>query len=244
MESFTVKGICKSFRRPEGGELEVLHEISLEGLRGEFIGIIGPNGCGKSTLLKMMAGIVEPDSGKVEISGAPARTAEVGYVPQQASSSLCNWMSIQDNLAFAAKSRNADAVSKALDEFSLRPYSRYFPYQLSGGLRQMAAIACASLASHRVFILDEPLGALDYQNRALVEAALLDLKADGSSAAIVSHDIESTALLCDRIVVLTPKPSSIKAIISVGLPKKRAVGTRFTPEFASAAREICNALVG
>ena len=244
MESFAAKSIYKSFRHPGNGALEVLHDVSLQCMRGEFLGIIGPNGCGKTTLLKMMAGIAEPDSGEAKIYGKPARSAEVGYVPQQGSSSLCNWLSVEGNLAFAAKASNARTVQATLDEFSLRPYSRFYPYQLSGGLRQLASIACASLASSDSFIFDEPLGALDYQNRALVENALLKLREAGASAIMVSHDIESTVLLCDRIAVLTPKPACIKAFVSIGLPKKRMVGTRFTPEFASAAREIYYILVG
>ncbi|MEW5955123.1 MAG: ATP-binding cassette domain-containing protein [Candidatus Micrarchaeota archaeon] len=246
MDAVNAKGVKKKYvlAAKEGvKEFQVLDGVTLHARPGEFVGVLGPNGCGKSTLLRMLAGLEEPDEGAISVFGKSAQESRVGYVPQHTAGALLPWLNGLHNIAFG----NEGAVEKTrqvVAEFGLEKYAHAFPHQLSGGLKQLFAIARSVLFEPDVFLMDEPFSALDYQNKLLVEERLLALREAGNTAVIVSHDIEPTVLLCDRIVVLSEKPARVKALVSVGLPAGRLLETRFTPEFNSVSKRIFDLLRG
>ncbi|MBI5636160.1 ABC transporter ATP-binding protein [Candidatus Micrarchaeota archaeon] len=235
MDAVVIKDLKKSFSNTSSRtetKLCVLDGLSFKVKKGEFVGVIGPNGCGKTTLLKLLVGAQEPDEGEITLFGKSAENTRVGFVPQHVVISLYPWFTARQNIAFA-DSFDEKALEKAnakLSEFNLEKYADYYPYQLSGGLKQLVNIARATLNSE-LFLFDEPFNALDYQNRLLVEQAFLKLKNGVNTALMISHDVESVVLLCDKIIVLSDKPTKIKAVLPVNLPAKRDANTRFTPAF-------------
>lgn len=220
--------------------LHVLDHVSLAIPRGEFVGIIGPNGCGKSTLFKMILGMENPDSGEVTVNGKKPEEVRIGYVPQHGSGALYPWFTSKENLHFATIDNSPETtqlVLAKLNEFGVAPYVDAYPYQLSGGLKQLVSIARATLSSD-IFLLDEPLTGLDFQNRLAVEKKLLGMRDGKNTIVLVSHDIESAILLCDRLVILSSKPTRIKAVLSISLPKHRTHETRFLPAFQTVLNQV------
>ena len=240
MHAVSISNVSKHYRlgsASKENEIKVLDGVSLNVNKGEFIGILGPNGCGKTTLLKIILGLENPENGKVKIDGKEASEALTGYAPQHSSSALYPWFNCFQNIAFASKKPDNEKVLQKLKDFGLENYSQAFPHQLSGGFRQLVSIARATMFSD-VLLLDEPLNALDYQNRLIVEKKLLGMRDGNDTVLMVSHDIESTVLLCDRIIVLSKKPSRIAAVIPVSLPKKRSHDACFTPEFQEIVKKV------
>ena len=248
MDAVSVKDVTKKYSMEQDGagkEITVLDRVSLKVRKGESVGILGPNGCGKTTLLKLIVGVEKPDAGSIIVSGKAPEDARVGYVPQHNSGSLYPWFTAVENVAFADALHPAAIcrASNKLAEFGLGEYATAYPYQLSGGLKQLVAIARATIGSN-VFLFDEPLNALDHQNRVLVEQVFLKLRGEGSTILLVSHDIESTVLLCDKIVVLSEKPTCIKAVLPVNLPEERDSETRFSPAFNLISHQVFQTLKG
>ncbi len=219
-------------------DVGVLGGISFEVRRGDFVAIMGPNGCGKTTLLKTLMGFERQDSGSVSIFGKAPRDARMGYMPQNTSQSLYPWLTSLDNVAFAHPRHDREGAMEKLREWGIPEYAGSYPHELSGGLKQLVSIARATFFGPDVFLLDEPFNSLDYQNRFLVEKRLLALRDGRNTAIMISHDIESAVLLCDRIIVLSEKPARIRATLPVPLAGKRTIESRFTPEFESASRMV------
>lgn len=249
MHAIEVKDVSKQFTLNHTNNtrnLHVLDGISFSVSKGEFVGILGPNGCGKSTLFKLILGLEQPNAGEITVLGKKPHEARIGYVPQHATGALYPWFTSNENLQFALNENQngtVQLVSEKLQDFGVQAYEQMYPYQLSGGLKQLVSIARATLCSD-VFLLDEPLTGLDYQNRLVVEKKLLALRTNQNTVLMVSHDIESTVLLCDKIVVLTAKPARIKAVLSVGLPKNRSHATRFDRAFSEILSQVYSVLTG
>ena len=245
MDAVLVKSVEKKYGRRDG-VTTVLDGISLKVKKGEFVGLIGPNGCGKTTLLKLILGVENPNKGTVSVLGKAPDEVRVGYVPQHNTGSLYPWFTAAENIAFAHPSGNGKAGKRALDklgEFGIRHYANAYPYQLSGGIKQLVSIARATVGSE-VFLFDEPFNALDYQNRFLVEKRFLRLRDGRNSALLVSHDIEPTILTCDRLVILSKKPTRIRAVLPVNLPGKRKHEARFSREFNLILQQVYGILSG
>ncbi|MBU0635590.1 ABC transporter ATP-binding protein [Candidatus Micrarchaeota archaeon] len=217
-----------------GNAITILDAISLTIKKGEFIAILGPNGCGKSTLLKLLMDLEKLEEGSISIFGKTPKEVVIGYGPQQTTEALFPWFTVTENVAFA-KSISMLSMKQALNklkEIGIFHYAQAYPYQLSGGIKQLTTIARATLnESTEVFVFDEPLSGLDYQNRLMVERELSKLRNKHYTTLMVSHDIDSAVLLSDKIIILSEKPSSIRAIIPVNLPKERTYEMRFSPAF-------------
>jgi NitT/TauT family transport system ATP-binding protein len=229
------------------GRVVALDDISLRIAPGEFVCIVGPSGCGKSTLLRILAGLTAQTSGtiKVEASGWAVENAMVFQ-----ESGLFPWMSVEANVGFGLMTRGIPAdeaaarVEAALKLVGLTRFRRHYPHQLSGGMRQRSAIARAFVTDPGMLLMDEPLAALDAQNRVILQAELVRIWEQTRKTVIyITHSIEEALLLGDRTVVMTAHPGRIKQIIDVRFPRPRNLMTlSASPEFGRLKLDIWQVL--
>jgi NitT/TauT family transport system ATP-binding protein len=225
-----VSGVSHQF----GGEGEArfvraLLDTSLEIARGELLCLIGPSGCGKSTLLSIIGGLMAPSSGSVEVGRKPVRgplPREIAYVFQE--NALFPWSTVIENVKLGMlfqgvpKAEQEKRARHSLAAVGLADFADYYPGQLSGGMRQRAALLRTLLYDSDVMLLDEPFGALDAQTKSLMQDWLLQLWADFRKTVLfVTHDLDEALFLSDEIYVLSQRPGRIKARIAVDLPRPR-----------------------
>jgi NitT/TauT family transport system ATP-binding protein len=224
--SFTCHQITKDYGTDDDS-IAALRDLSLSASNNEFLCIVGPSGCGKSTLLKIIAGLVQPDSGSIAFDPPPDPGKQhTAMVFQE--QGLFPWMTVLDNVAFplemagiAKVHRHAEAL-EFIEKIGLRGFANRYPYQLSGGMRQRVAIARAFLANPQILLMDEPFGALDAQTRLVLQTELVSLwNAHPKIVVYVTHDIEEAVLLGDRIVVMTGRPGRTREEIVVPLTRPR-----------------------
>ena len=199
--------------------MEVLHDITLQIKRGEFITIVGHSGCGKSTLLKIMCGLVDYEDGLVERNGhkVDGPGPNCGMVFQE--HRLLPWLKIKDNVGFGLKNMSQEEqeekVRQHLEMVGLKGFEDSYPSQLSGGMSQRAAIARGLANNPTILLLDEPFGALDALTRIQMQKEILRIqKAEKATMVMVTHDIDEAVYLGDRIVVMSARPGEIKEIIT------------------------------
>jgi NitT/TauT family transport system ATP-binding protein len=207
---------------------------------GEFLAILGPSGCGKSTLLKVMAGLLQPSRGSVRIGNGQGDDARVGFVFQ--SDALLPWRTALQNVQLAVelaggnRAEAADRAAQLMNELGLGESCNMYPAQLSGGMRKRVALARALAYQPTVFMMDEPLSALDAQTRIQVGNFFLGiLQRFGQSVVFVTHDIDEAVALADRILIMTPAPGRVSAIVDVPLPKPRSY---YESRFADGFKDI------
>ncbi len=222
------------------GETQAIKNLSLDICNGEFVSIVGPSGCGKSTLLSLISGILKPTSGSIMVNGEPVTgpNGNVGYMLQK--DHLFEWRTILKNATLGLeikkklnKETQAD-VERLFDEYGLTDFKNHFPKQLSGGMRQRAALIRTLATNPDILLLDEPFSALDYQTRlAISEEIWLIIKKEKKTAILVTHDISEAVASSDRIVVLTNRPAEIKNIHEIALTCdiRTPITCREAPEF-------------
>jgi NitT/TauT family transport system ATP-binding protein len=208
--------------------LEALVDVDLEVSPGEFIVLLGPSGCGKSTLLYLIAGLEVPSSGRIECDGVEVTepSSDRSLIFQE--SSLYPWLSVADNVTFGLKLRGmakADrraVASRFLRKVGLGDVLDKRPDELSGGMRQRAAVARALAMEPSVLLMDEPFAALDVQTRSKLQDFLIQVWVEsGASVLFVTHHIDEALALADRVVVITARPGRIKSIVPVELARPR-----------------------
>jgi NitT/TauT family transport system ATP-binding protein len=227
-----VRDVFKRFPIP-GGEVIALKDINLAINKGEFVCLLGPSGCGKSTLLNAVAGFSNPTTGTITVEGRAisAPGPDRGMVFQEYA--LFPWMTVQQNVAFGLEIKgikSADIkvrVAELLDMLKLSDFRDRFPKDLSGGMRQRVAIARVLALDPPVLLMDEPFGALDSLTRRSLQDELLRIWAQMKKTIIfVTHSIEESIYLADRIVVMTYRPGTIKADVHVNMPRPRDSSTQ------------------
>ena len=221
------------------GRITALSAIDLQIARNEFVAIVGASGCGKSTLLNLVAGFEHPTSGAVRVDGqlVDRPGPERGVVFQQ--SALFPWLTVRQNIAFGlglaanrARTLRGPAVDQILARVGLAAFANHFPAQLSGGMRQRAAIASVLVIDPGVLLMDEPFGALDALTRSLMQDFLLELwEEHRKTVLLVTHDITEAVYLADRLVIMAGHPGRVREIVPVDLPRPRRYGLQATPEF-------------
>ena len=225
--------------------VRALEPIDLAVAEGEFVSIIGPSGCGKSTLLRILADLQAPSAGTVSIAGAAPRTARleraIGFVFQDAA--LLEWRRIAENVALPLELAGVPAAERRVRTaelmrlVGLEGFERAFPRQLSGGMRQRAAICRALATRPRVLLMDEPFGALDQITRDRLNMELVAIsEATRPTVLFVTHSIREAVLLSDRVVVMSPRPGRIARVIEVDLPRPRRLDTRESDRFQELVR--------
>jgi NitT/TauT family transport system ATP-binding protein len=228
-----------------GTVVEAVSAVDLRVRPGEFVSLIGPSGCGKSTLLNIVAGFVEPTSGSVKVDGEPIRGpgSDRGVVFQQYS--LFPWLSVRKNVEFGLKMKGIPAAQREtqartlLGLAGLLAFENHYPDQLSGGMKQRVGIVRALATSPQVLLMDEPFGALDAQTRTVMQEILTNMwQQFRISVLFVTHDIEESIFLSDRIYVMTARPGRIKAEIRVPLARPRTPEMTYTPEFIALVQQL------
>jgi NitT/TauT family transport system ATP-binding protein len=239
-----LEGVAKSF-----GPTQVLVDVDVEVMPGEVLALLGPSGCGKSTLLRVAAGFERPDRGRVLLGREPVTEPGPARGMVAQSGALFPWLSVRDNLAFgprAARRRDAERVAdRLIAETGLGGFADALPRDLSGGMRQRAAIAQV-LANHPpVLLLDEPFGALDAQTRLRMQEWLRGLLRDRpTTVLLVTHDVDEALLLGDRLLLLGPRPTSVvdEVQVIVGGPRDRGALTR--PDFVALKSSVLARVLG
>lgn len=221
-------------------QVEALRDVSMTVRPGEFVSIIGPSGCGKSSLLNMVAGFTRPTEGTLQIDNVRVEKPgpECGVVFQQYS--LFPWLTVRKNVEFGLKMSGMPATTRKqqarilLNQAGLADFENHYPDQLSGGMKQRVGIVRALATSPQVLLMDEPFGALDTQTRTVMQEILTNIwQTFRLSVLFITHDIEESVFLSDKIYVMTTRPGRIKAELNVPLPRPRtAEMTRSQPFIA------------
>ncbi len=228
------------------GEVEALRDLSLEFPRGQLTSLLGPSGCGKTTLLKIIAGLLEPTSGEVEVNGKTV----TGPGPDRAfvfqDFALLPWASVMRNVTFGlemrgvAKSEREDIAARYIKEVGLGGFEHAYPHELSGGMRQRVGLARALSVDAEVLLMDEPFSAVDEQTRRKFQEDLLGLVQNENKTFIfVTHSIEEAVYVSDQIAILLPRPSRVHEIIRPsGFRDKGVDNIRRDPEYLDIVDEI------
>jgi NitT/TauT family transport system ATP-binding protein len=235
------------FATPTGGVHTVIGDISLDVQDGTFVAIVGPSGSGKSTLLNVVAGLLQPQLGEVEVFGERLSgiNRHAGYLFQQ--DALLPWRNVLDNvmlgLVFRGVSRGEASrlARRWIERVGLAGFEDRFPHLLSGGMRKRVAIAQSWIVDPRILLMDEPFSALDVQTRQIMETELLDLWQESRRTVLfITHDLEEAIALADRVIVLSAGPAArIKGDYPVTLARPRDVAEiRLTPDFVELYRLI------
>jgi len=226
-----LKDISKNYHEPVS-ETKAIENVSLGVEAGEFVSIVGPSGCGKTTLLSIICGLTPPSSGTVTVN------AGMGYMPQR--DHLFEWRNILQNVLLGLEIKkqlspeNICYAEELLDRYGLGEFKRHYPSQLSGGMRQRAALIRTLALKPEILLLDEPFSALDYQTRLYVADEIgTIIRREKKTAVLVTHDISEAVSLSDRIIVLTKRPSRVLSIhtIELSMPEKSPIKAREAPEF-------------
>jgi NitT/TauT family transport system ATP-binding protein len=216
----SLEGLSKSFKSGNS-QITALDNISLKVASGEFVCLVGPSGCGKSTILNLIAGLEEPDSGRILVNGRPVAGTHPDRLLLFQEPALFPWLDVLGNVEFGLKSigigpkERRERASEYLEKVHLHRFSRFRVHQLSGGMRQRVAIARALAINPQILLMDEPFSALDAQTRDILHTELQQLWAEtGKTILFVTHNVREAVTLGDRIVLFTYRPGRIKAEFS------------------------------
>jgi NitT/TauT family transport system ATP-binding protein len=233
-----IAGVLKRF---SGDDEPVLDHISLSVARGELVALIGPSGCGKSTVLNILAGLIEPTEGRVTLSEPDARISYVFQRPR-----LLPWRNVKRNVEFSLEQTKLPAgarrraVEEAIARVNLEGHEHKYPHQLSGGMQQRVALARGLAIEPSVLLLDEPFGALDALTRSYMQEELLGIvRGSGTTALLVTHDIDEALLLADRVLVMSSRPGRVKHELRVPFGAERSIDALLRdPEYGRIRSEL------
>ena len=230
-------GLSKTFRKGTR-EIEALRQVSIRIREGEFVSVVGASGCGKTTFLRILDGLTEPTAGTVKVDGRPVSKPgpERAFVFQQ--DSLLPWRAVAENTILGPEIQRKElgAARRLAADFlrlvGLSGFSKHYPHELSGGMRQRVNLARALTAAPEVLLMDEPFASLDAQTREIMQFELLRVWSETKKTVIfVTHQIDEAVYLSDRVLVFTVRPGRLKEEVAVDLPRPRELAMKRTPEF-------------
>src|SRR5436305_4000052 len=238
-----IRDLHKSF-----GALVAIEGVSIDIPHGEFFMIVGPSGCGKTTLLRILAGLDSMTSGTIEIETPNSQRPVNSMIFQ--GDSIFPWMTVWDNAAYGLKMRRVpaatirDVVGHYLARTGLTRFAKYYPHQLSGGMRQRVSIARAFANDPEILLMDEPFSALDAQNKLLLQEELLRIWEEHKKTVVfITHSVDEAVFLGDRIMVMTAQPGKVKTFVQVPLARPRnIIALQQTPEYGELITQIWSSL--
>ena len=235
-----------------GSSVQALTGVNLDIAKGEFLVLLGPSGCGKTTLLRIVAGLLKSTEGTVEVGGQPLWLdgrrndrvmEELGVVFQDAN--LFPWLSIEDNIALPLKLRGVGKAERRrraaelCELVGIKGFEKRWPRELSGGMRQRAAIARALSCKPQILLMDEPFGALDAMTRDQMNLELQRIWLEsGCTIILVTHSIREAVFLADRVLLLSPRPGRMDTLTTIDIPRPRDLYVQSTPEFQKYELEL------
>jgi NitT/TauT family transport system ATP-binding protein len=246
-----IQRITVTFPQPDGGELRAVDGFELQVQKGEFVTIVGPSGCGKSTMLLVVDGLIRPSSGKVLIGGKPVK----GPGPDRAlvfqEFALLPWRTVTSNIKLGLELQHKYSAAQLrgivlhhIQMVGLKGFEGHYPHQLSGGMRQRVGLARALAVDPEILLMDEPFAALDAQTREIMSEELLRIwEQNKKTVLFVTHSIEESIYLSDRVVVMSGHPGRVKEIVPVDLVRPRGLAIKDNPKFVQLRRHVWNLLV-
>ncbi|MFB9326746.1 ABC transporter ATP-binding protein [Paenibacillus aurantiacus] len=242
-----------SMRYSAASEVLAVQKVNLQIRKGEFVALLGPSGCGKTTLLRLMADLLQPTEGTINVSGKTAKEARLdrkyGIVFQHPV--LYDWRKVRQNVMLPLevlslpKAERKDRADRLLELVGLSKFADHYPWQLSGGMQQRVAIARALAIEPEILLMDEPFSALDEFSRERLNEELLAIWSKvGSTVVFVTHSIPEAVFLSDRVCVLSPHPGRLTAVVDIPLPRPRTREMRVSDEFFRLAARIRDSFEG
>ena len=242
-----ITGLSKTFVKSDKSKktVEVLRDINVNIRENEFITIVGPSGCGKTTLLRMIAGLIKPDAGTIEVGGRPVE----GPSPERAmvfqTFALMPWASALRNVAFGLELRGTpkkereEIARTLLEKVGLKGFENSLPSELSGGMRQRVGLARALAVNPTVLLMDEPFGGLDEQTKRLMQEELLRIwELERKTVVFVTHSLDEAILLADRCFLMSARPGEINKILDIDLGRPRTRDAELNPKYAAFKKEL------
>lgn len=226
-----------------------LDGVTLSIRKGEFVSLLGPSGCGKSTLLSIIAGFQSASHGQIVQNGRDITKPDPSRTVVFQDYALFGWMTIQQNVEFGLKAKGMKKAERAkvarslIDLVHLTGFENKYPHQISGGMKQRAAIARALAPDPDILLMDEPFGALDAQTRVLLQEEIARISSEaGKTVIFVTHGIDEAVFLADRVVVMSPRPGRVREEVLVPLPRPRTAEMRSDPWFVSTVNQLWETL--
>jgi NitT/TauT family transport system ATP-binding protein len=249
MNALECEGLEKTY--PGANPVTALAGIDLTVCEGEFVALLGPSGCGKSTLLNLVAGFETPTAGRMRIFGAPERPPGPDRAVVFQEPALFPWLRVWDNVTFSPRIAGAPRATweadarKFIDLVGLTGFERHYPDQLSGGMKQRVGLARCLLMQPKLFLMDEPFGALDAQTRLQMQELLLHVwDTLKRTVLFITHDIDEAIFLADTVYVMSARPGRIQRRIDIKLPRPRAADMLADADFNALKRDIMHELRG
>jgi NitT/TauT family transport system ATP-binding protein len=223
----SVRDVSMTFRT-DGKVTSVLEAVNLDIREGEFVCLLGPSGCGKSTLLNIVAGFLKPSSGEVAIEGEVVRGPDRRRIFVFQERGVFPWLTVEGNIGFGlydlSRQERVERIAHYVQLVGLKGFEHAYPQELSGGMKQRLEVARALAVNPDVLFLDEPFGALDSITRLVMRSELLRIwEAEKKTILFVTHDIEESVQLADRVVVMTARPAQIRKVVEIDIPHPRDI---------------------
>lgn len=248
-----IKNVSMIYKQNNGEDVVALENVNMDIKQGEFISLLGPSGCGKTTLLRIIADLIEPSKGEVSVQGQSPRDTRLqrkyGIVFQNPV--LYDWRTVRRNICMpmeimkVEKPERTRRIDKMLDLVGLSDFGYQYPFQLSGGMQQRVGIARALALNPEILLMDEPFSALDEFTREKLNEDLLSIwRKTNKTVIFVTHNISEAVFLSDRVVVLSPHPGRVSAIVDIKLPRPRTSEMRETSAFFAMVSQIRQSFEG
>jgi len=249
-----IKGLCVNFPDKDGGEdIKALNDVHLDIKEGEFVSLLGPSGCGKTTLLRSIADLQEISSGIISVKGRTPKeirlSQKYGIVFQ--SPVLYDWRSVRRNICLPmeviglSKKERTRRIDEVLELVGLTKFGNKYPHQLSGGMQQRVGIARALALDPEILLMDEPFSALDEFTKEKLHMDLLNIwQKTKKTILFVTHNIQESVFLSDNVVVLSPHPGRVSAVVNIDIPRPRNLACKDSPEFAALVSKVRNSFEG
>ena len=245
--------IGMTYKTDDNRDVTALTSVTLDIKKGEFISLLGPSGCGKTTLLRIIADLLTPTQGAITVGGESPHAARLkqryGIVFQ--SPTLYDWRTVKKNIMLpleimhVPKAERSERADKMLELVGLSDFANHYPNQLSGGMQQRVGIARALAIRPEILLMDEPFSALDEFTREKLHVDLLKIwRKTNKTIVFVTHNIQESVFLSDRVCVLSPHPGRLSAVVDITLPRPRTMEMKNTPEFTELVAKVRNSFEG